>query len=434
MTKKDRLVLAIAKKYPPVVAIALLLLVPVPAVLAQDSSSSAGASLAETLSILTNVVGSGQVGDFMRVSTSLEVATTPFGTSSGAFVFKLDPTTGLEVRTASTFGPAFAERAITAGAGQVSAAVNVIAATYDKLGDLKLDRMVLASSEAGLPEERQQGIMSLVLSSESTVINGVIGATDKLDIGVVVPIIRVKLNGLTWVQNAVVRQQANGTIGNDILVRATGSGSSSGLGDLGVSAKYRLLRFGGTPPPDAPLEPDPGGIALLSTVRLPTGSREQLRGLGITRALLSVIVSGGKGKLRPHGNVGFDWWEKGVDIQSPGDPTVTMRHQVQYGAGLEFAASPKLTMMIDVLGRHVLGGGRVGFNALTPPDPFIRGSVTSLTYALATNKGIRKLSIVPGLKWNLKGKALLSLSGIATISDNGLHDLFTPVVGFDMTF
>jgi hypothetical protein len=29
---------------------------------------------------------------------------------------------------------------------------------------------------------------------------------------------------------------------------------------------------------------------------------------------------------------------------------------------------------------------------------------------------------------------LLSLSGIASLSVNGLHDLFTPVVGLDITF
>ena len=42
------------------------------------------------------------------------------------------------------------------------------------------------------------------------------GATDKLDVGVIVPIVRVKVNGIAWVQNAVVRQQ-NGQPTPDIL-------------------------------------------------------------------------------------------------------------------------------------------------------------------------------------------------------------------------
>jgi hypothetical protein len=203
-----------------------------------------------------------------------------------------------------------------------------------------------------------------------------------------------------------------------------------------VTAKYRLLKFGAPPPPDAPIEPDPGGLALHSIVRLPTGSRENLRGLGISRVLTSIVVSAGKGPFRPHANVGFEWWEKGVDITSPTDPTVTARHQLQYVAGVEIAASPKLTVLLDVLGRQILGGGKVDFTTVTPSDrpSLATDSITSSHYALATGHRIRKLSIVPGVKWNLKGKFLLSVSGIATILDNGLHDLFTPVVGLDFSF
>jgi hypothetical protein len=47
---------------------------------------------------------------------------------------------------------------------------------------------------------------------------------------------------------------------------------------------------------------------------------------------------------------------------------------------------------------------------------------------------MRELSIVPGLKWNVKPKLLVSVSGIAMLHDDGLHDRFTPVVGLDFTF
>jgi hypothetical protein len=417
------------------VACAIALLIPL---LGGSASAQTGTPtseevpLATILSLLPQVAGSGQVGDFLRVATALEVATTPFGTSSGAFVFQLDPATGLEVRTASTFGPSFAERAITAGAGQVSVAVNLIAATYDKLGDLDLDEMQLADSESNVAELRQRGLMSLVLRSETTVIQGVIGASDKLDLGVVVPIVKVRLNGRAWVQNAVVRRQADGTTSPDILSLIAGRGTASGLGDVGFSAKYRFLRFGGAPPPDAPLEPDPGGLAVLASVRLPTGSRESLRGLGVTRAMASLIASAGQRRFRPHANAGFEWWDKAVDIKSPLDPTVRLRHQVQYAAGVEFEASPKFTLLVDVMGRHVLGGGEVAFKTVT--QGIVDPRVTAVNYAVATDNNIRKLSLVPGFKWNLKGKMLLSFSGITSLSDNGLHDLFTPVVGLDITF
>jgi hypothetical protein len=78
----------------------------------------------------------------------------------------------------------------------------------------------------------------------------------------------------------------------------------------------------------------------------------------------------------------------------------------------------------------------MGFNTATAADQpnALPPGMTSITYANPTDGGLRKLTIVPGLKWNLKGKVLLSVSGIATLYDDGLHDRFTPVVGLDFTF
>jgi hypothetical protein len=422
------------KRRPVALVLALLLTLYSRSAFAQNGTTTQEElPLADALSVLAGIAGSPEVGNFLRFATALEVATTPFGTSSGAFVFKLDPATGLEVRTASTFGPSFAERAITGGAGQVSASVNFIAATYDKLGDQDLDQMELANSVSTTPELQQTGYASLVLRSETTVIQTVLGATDNLDIGVMIPIVRVSLDGISWVQNNVVRRQADGSTSNDILRRAEADGTATGLGDVGMSAKYRFLRFGGTPAPDAPLQPDPGGLALFGTLRLPTGSREQLRGLGVTRAMLMLVASSGSGRFRPHVNGGFEWWDKGIDLVSPDFPTVTVRHQVQYAAGIEFEAAPRFTVMVDFLGRHVLGGGEIGYVNVPNPQPS-EPRVTAVNYAFATENSIRKFSLVPGIKWNLKGKMLLSLSGITALSDNGLHDLFTPVVGLDITF
>jgi hypothetical protein len=424
----------------PALPIALLLLLPGRPLFAQGTPvTTAGFSLADVISQLTRaatVAQTGVLGDFIVVSTALEIGTMPLGTSSGAIVSKLDPTTGNEVPSATTFGPLFAQRALTAGAGKVAMSVNLITATYDRLGSFDLDRMELSRSDSRFPELQQTGLMSLVLTSQSTVIHGVIGATDKFDVGADIPIVRLKVEGIGWTQNAVVRPQQDGQVGNDILTRAEGAGVSSGVGDIAVSGKFRFHRFGAAPPPDAPLEPDPGGLALLVTMRLPTGSRENLRGLGITRAMGSLIVSSGKGRFRPHANVGFEWWEKAIDMTSPNDPTIRLRHQFQFAAGAELEAAPKLTLLVDVLGRQVFGGGKIDFRTLTPaerPDLTARG-LTSVTYARPIDVNMRELSIVPGLKWNLKGKMLLSVSGIATLYDDSLHDRFTPVVGLDFTF
>ena len=87
---------------------------------AQSTTVTEGLTLSETLARLTLPVAGAAVGDAISLATALEVATTPLGISSAGFAYKLDPATGLRVRTATTFGPAFADRVLTAGAGKLS--------------------------------------------------------------------------------------------------------------------------------------------------------------------------------------------------------------------------------------------------------------------------------------------------------------------------
>jgi hypothetical protein len=384
---------------------------------AQGTTVTEGLTLTETLAQLTQPVAGAAAGEAISLATGLEVATSPLGISSAGFAYKLDPLTGLLVRTATTFGPSFSERVLTAGAGKLSIASSLSVATYDRLGSFKLEQMELSKVEAPSPQVARQGMTSLVLSSQTLVMYAALGATDRLDLGLAVPIVKVKVEGLSWVENQ------NG----EVLLRTTAAGISSGIGDVAVVGKYRLARFGEG-------EPDPGGLALLGTVRLPTGDRENLRGLGITRILGSLVVSSGRGRFRPHANVGYEAWSSGVSVVTDPlrDETVTARNQFQYAAGIEVEAAPKVTLIVDVLGRHILGGGRVGSEARTPPlNDF---EATSFTVVTALSQGVRKLTLAPGLKWNLKGNMLLSLNALVPLKDNGLSDRFLPVVGLDWTF
>lgn len=384
-------------------------------------TTTEGLTLAQTLATLTRAVGSTPVGEALAFATSLEVGTTPLPTSTAAFVYKVDPATGLRVRQATTFGPSFTDRALTSGEGKVAAFASLMTATYDRLGDLSLERMQLGAVNASSPTVARRGLASLVIQSETLVLSGVVGVTEQLDLSVAVPLVRVTLDGLSWVENG------NG----HVVLLARGQGTSSGLGDIALTGKYRLRSFGEGPP-------DPGGVALVGTLRLPTGETENFRGLGVSRALASVVASAGRGRFRPHASAGFEFWGDGVNVVTDftRETTVTARHQVQYAAGVEVEATPKLTLLADVLGRHILGAGQIGFrtDSPAPGSPDVALGVSSFESAVALDRGISKLTMVPGLKLNLKGNLLLSLNALIPIRDNGLHDRFTPVIGLDWTF
>ena len=110
---------------------------------AQKVTTVEGLTMEQTLVQLANPLGARQIGQSIGLTTALEDRDPPFGTSSGGFVFKLDPATGLLARVTNTFGPSFTERALTAGEGQVSIGATFSSTNYDKLSKFALNNLPL---------------------------------------------------------------------------------------------------------------------------------------------------------------------------------------------------------------------------------------------------------------------------------------------------
>jgi hypothetical protein len=369
----------------------------------------------QVLSQMANAGSSRAVGEAIALTTAVEIATEPFTGSSGGFIFKLDPSTGLLARATPTFGPSFGERALTSGEGQVTVGATFRNTSFDKLGDFALTSLPLSTVVSNIPSVARTTTGNLKMSARTLAISTTIGVSDNFDVAVVVPMVSVKLAGSTSVVN-----------GSGVVTRlAETDGLFSGVGDISAVAKYRFVKFGG------PTIPDPGGIALVVNTHLPTGSRENLRGLGVGRTLVSGVVSGGRGRVSPHAMVGFEYWNKGLDVSAAPNQTVSIRHQFLFSGGIEMEAAPKLTLLLDYMGQRIFGGGQVGL----APDPIVAAQpgVTSATSMVALADGISKSLLMPGLKANLKGKLLLSLSAIITLQNNGLHSKVTPVAGITLT-
>lgn len=371
-------------------------------------------TIAGTVSAMVKPVSAPHVGDALNFDTMLEVGTLPLGASSSGFTIKLDPSTGLQVRTATTFGPSFAERALTSGEGGINVGVSFMNSSFDRLGSQTFKGMQVRSVSAPSATDSRSGTINLSETATTVLVAGRMGVTDNLDIGVMLPIVTIKVNGSTSL--------ANGR--GDILTYATGSDQGSGLGDVAGIVKYRFYSFGTG-------QPDPGGLAVMATLRFPTGSTESLRGLGVTRTMVSLIASGGQGRFRPHANAGYEYWSSGVSVVSDATgSSVTARNQMQYAAGFEFEAAPKATLLLDLVGGQVFGAGKLAFQADATPAA---GSTSSSTL-VALPEGITRVAIAPGLKVNLKGKILFSANALITLKNDGIHARVSPMAGIDMTF
>ena len=390
-------------------SVALLTLASVSPALAQKVTTVPDLTGKQVLEQMANQGTGGVSGTAIAAATATEIATAPFGTSSGGFNFKLDPASGLLQRTTTSFGPSFVERALTAGEGKVSAGATFSQTNYDKLSDFSLTNLPMGSVTAGSPLVSTTTTGNLKISSSTLAMSGAVGVTPKIDIGVVVPLVTVKLSGTSTTVN-----------GNGVVSRLVETNDVfSGLGDIAAFAKFRIAKFKG---PDVP---DPGGIALNVIMRLPTGDRDNLRGLGVTRTLGSFVASFGKGPLKPHGSVSFEYWNKALDV-----PYDHLKNQFQYNAGVEIVAAPKLTFLADFLGQKVLGAGPVQFNSINPVAGIGATAAQSLVFA---DGSLDKITFIPGLKVNLIGKMVLSLNALVTMKNNGLHSKITPVAGINLT-
>jgi hypothetical protein len=390
-------------------SIALLVLACAPPALAQKVTTVPELTGQQVLELFGNPGVGTTAGQALANATAMEIATAPFGTSAGGFTFKLDPATGLLQRTTTSFGPSFVERALTAGEGKVSVGATFSRTEYDKLSDFSLANLPMGSVTAANPIVTGATTANLNISSTTVAISGVVGVTPNIDVGAVVPLVTVKISGSSAFVNA------NGVVGR--LVE--GNNKFFGLGDIAAFAKFRVMKFKG---PDVP---DPGGIALHVVARLPTGSRENLRGLGVGRTLGSIVASFGTGPLRPHGSVGFEVWNKGIVVGGE-----HLRHQLQYSGGVEIVAAPKLTLLLDFLGQRILGAGPVILGPVAPAPGLGITAAQSLVYQ---DGSTNKATLIPGLKVNLKGKLVLSLNALVTLRNNGLHGKIAPVAGLNLT-
>jgi len=235
--------------------------------------------------------------------------------------------------------------------------------------------------------------VTLRIRTDTMTFTGNYGITDRLDIGVAVPFVRLNLQG-----------ERVDTYRGQAFVQATGSASASGLGDMVARLKYNVYRSGGS------------GVTVGAETRLPTGDEDNLLGSGevsITPRFIGSVESDGVGF---HGEVGYTI--HGVT------------RAFGYGAALTVAAAPRFTIVGELLGRRIEGLGRLESTVL--PHPRLIGVDTiRLTGVDETSD---RIVAVGGFKWNVSGTWLVTANVLRPLTDVGLNASWVPTVTFDYSF
>ena len=414
-----------------------------------------------------------------------QFSTFPLGSSSGGITYVFDETVGTFRRSSRSFGPLFAERALTIGRGKLNAGFNFQHTSYDTFEGQNLDdgsikfylrhqdccgfqdpatltgfRLVADGTRLDPPFEGDliEAALSLKATTNTTALFANYGVTNRWDIGVAVPIVRVNLDASVTArivrfatglppEAALTEQQRKDSldvhtfeIGNPNATQTIGhSGHATGLGDVAIRTKYQVVRAAG------------GGLAAAVDLRLPTGDENELLGTGGVQAKLMLVASTEHGRFGQHVNLGYTVASGDVAGSLGGVAAARTPDEVNYSGGIEFVAHPRVTVIGDVIGRTLRDVGRldvvgksfqwnepspllgrvgpgcagfVGFTCQTVTFPEFAPRPGNLTLMLGT----------AGAKVNLSGNLLLSGSVLFPLTDAGLRSHVTTVVGLDYAF
>jgi hypothetical protein len=357
-----------------------------------------------------------------------QLATFPMGSSSGGFAYDFESATGTFKRATNTFGPAFAERALTNGRGRLSIGLNFQYSNYNRFegesledGSLQFYQTHLDTAgdnffEGDLVEVSER----IKVSSATTTLFANYGVTNTLDVAVTIPFIHISAEA--QIDTRIMRL-ATGDItgihsfaGGASTSSAAASDSATGVGDVLLRGKYR---FWDTPG---------GGLAASIDLRLPTGDEENLLGTGAVGATFTLIGSSPYGRLAPHFNLAY--------AANGHSDVVGAPDEFGYKFGSEFAASPRVTVNVDVLGRTLIDAGRL---QLAPTvhnyrnNLGVAGSITLDEYQLQTGS-LNLVDVVLGGKFNVGDNLLINANVLVPINDAGVRASVTPVIGFDYSF
>jgi hypothetical protein len=369
------------------------------------------------------------------VALASQLTSLPLPSPASGFTYRFDPSTGTFVRTSQSFGPILTDRAETIGRGRFSFGYNFQYFSFDKLEGINLaavpsifrhDDFELGGGRADVVSTTNAIDVSVGQWTGALTY----GVTDHFDVSVAVPVVRTSLHVLSA---ATIQRVGTGPAHDIHFFRDTDApdelgsertfeagGTASGLGDVIVRGKGELFRRGS--------QGFTGGIDL----RLPTGDERNLLGSGAWGVRPFFAYSAAAGRVSPHVNVGYLW--NGASVLA-GDPhtgeKADVPDQFQYAIGADLGVNDRFSITGDWISRLSIDSPRVKLVSETITGKY--GSVTLQDIAFERSSFWASSAAV-GCKMNAKGRLLIDFNLRVTVTDNGLTDRVTPLIGLEYTF
>ena len=327
----------------------------------------------------------------LNAALALQLSTGSLGPMAGTVIYSRDGN-GPEMHQA--FGSAYADRGRPMGKGRVGVAMTFQNDEYQNFDGVNLNSggvNFLFANAGPSPDTSDvlQETVSYRLNRKTTSFLVNYGATDRLDLRAVVPVVQVAMD--IRVQSRILRVRSSlDTLAScaGVPARNTGNGpalalcqdphgfdtaltlgthdtyldlalgivpvfnnyglqgkTARGIGDVQLGAKYALVSVPST------------ALAVTVNASLPTGNSDNFLGNGAYRTTPGVAWSASVGRVSPHISAGYTLSRGNLSSTltdptlSPSVPDTKVPDEINWAAGFDAAVAPRTTLVTDFLGR-----------------------------------------------------------------------------------
>jgi hypothetical protein len=374
----------------------------------------------------STVQGTDNLIGFLSGAIAAAVSSLPVSTATSAVTFRFEG--GRPVQEVRSAGPIFGERVQTLGKGRLLVGVNLTAVDFSSVRGVPLDNVAFAfthqnTARPGVPLDSALGSpafendviqvnTSIDLNIQTALLFLTYGLTDRIDIGVELPLVRSDLSGGSIAHVVPFTNPTPhffGTAANPSLNAGSSiDGTASGIGDVGARLKVNL---GGS---------DRGAFGFLADARFPTGNEEDFQGSGEYAVRGLGIVSARFGDFSPHLNVGY-LWRSGESLTDAFLAT----------AGFDQLMAPWATLAVDLITQW-----QVGTNPLVLPGT-VTFTTPNLRHVEPTNIPDRRDDLIDGslgFKFLIGNQLILVTNALVPLNSGGMRANWAATVGVERTF
>jgi hypothetical protein len=364
---------------------------------------------------------------FLSTSIGISVSNTPISSASSGTTFRFEG--GVPVKSSTSAGPIFGERAQTLGRGRWFVGFGLTAIQFARLRGVPLDDITLTlphqdTNPPGTPKDTlgvpafENDVIDVNVHMNVSVLVSALslsyGVVDGVDVGLTVPFVRTAVSGRSTAQIVLVggdtlHHFAGSTGANPVLTsNSSVDASAFGLGDIEGRLKVNVAQS------------ERFGVALLGYARFPTGDAQNLLGAGRFSGRGLGVVSARFGDFSPHANVG-------VTVRDAPE----LNNSVEANAGFDALLSSWSTMAVDLLGSWQVGASKVDV-----PPPVVYQAPAQHTVNV-TNIPSQKddfLSLALGFKFRTRGGIQIVTNALFPLRDSGLQPTVMWTGGLEYTF